>query len=107
VGGWRWGGRSGSSWWRGVGRIRDGVDDSSGGWFGNIVMWRVGDGAETLFWSHRWIGGIPLSVWFRRMFDLAENKTITVANLFSLGLGQEGEGWSWRRKLWAWEEDML
>ena len=44
---------------------------------------------------------------FRRLFDLAENKTIMVANFFSLGLAREGEGWRWRRRLWAWEEDML
>jgi len=32
----------------------------------------------------------PLSVRFPRLFDLAENKTITVAALFSLGLEQGG-----------------
>ena len=55
----------------------------------------------------RWIGGTPLSVRFRRLFDLAENKSITVANLFSMGLVRDGDGWSWRRRLWVWEEDML
>ena len=92
-----------SSWWRDLGRIRDGDGESGGGWFGHSVMRRVGDGAETLLWSHRWIGGSPLSVWFHRLFELAENKTITVANLFSMGLARDGEGWSWRRRLWAWE----
>ena len=48
VGGW-----SDSSWWRDSGRIRDGDGDSGRGWFGHSVMRRVGDGAETLFWSHR------------------------------------------------------
>ncbi|XP_024632905.1 uncharacterized protein [Medicago truncatula] len=101
------GGRSGSSWWREVGRIRDGDSDVGGGWFGDSVRRRVGDGAATLFWSHRWIGGSPLSVRFPRLFDLSENKTITVATLFSMGLEQGGEGWSWRRRLWAWEEALL
>jgi len=99
------GGQSGSSWWRKVGMIRDGDGDTGGGWFG--VMRRVGDGAEAFCWSHRWIGGTPPSVRFHRLFDLVENKTITVANLFSLDLVQGGEEWSWRRRLWAWEEDML
>jgi len=101
------GGRSVSSWWREVGRIRDGDSDIGGGWFGDSVRRRVGDGAATLFWSHRWIRGSPFCVWFPRLFDLAENKTITVASLFSLGLEQGGEGWSWRRRLWAWEEALL
>jgi len=48
------GGRSGSSWWHDLGRIRDGDGgEFGGGWFGHSVMQRVGDGAETLFWSHR------------------------------------------------------
>ncbi|KEH35150.1 hypothetical protein MTR_3g081050 [Medicago truncatula] len=101
------GGRSVSLWWREVGRICDGVSDIGGGWFGDSVRRRVGDGAATLFWSHRWIGGSPLCVQFPRLFDLAENKTITVASLFSLGTEQDGEGWSWRRRLWACEENML
>jgi hypothetical protein len=67
----------------------------------------VGDGADMLFWSHSWIGGSPLSVRFRRLFDLVENKTITVANFFSLGLMQGGEGWNWRRRLWVLEEELL
>lgn len=87
--------------------IRDGDVDSGGGWFGDSVRRRVGDGADTLFWSHRWIGDSPLCVRFPRLFDLAENKTITVATLFSLGLEQGGEGWRWRPRLWVWEEALL
>jgi len=71
------------------------------------VIRKVGDGTDTLFWSHRWLGDAPFSERFRRLFDLAENKTISVANMFSLGLEQGGNGWSWRRRLWAWEENLL
>jgi len=81
------GGQSGSSWWREVGMIHDEDGDSGGGWFGNSVRRWMGNGAETLFWTHRWIGGDPLNVRFRRLFDLTENKPITVANMFSLGVG--------------------
>ncbi|XP_024636402.1 uncharacterized protein [Medicago truncatula] len=102
VGGW-----SVSLWWREVGRIRDGAGDLGGGWFGDSVRRRVGDGTATLFWSHRWLEGSPFCVRFPRLFDLAENKTITVASLFYLGTEQEGEGWRWRRRLWAWEELLL
>jgi len=44
---------------------------------------------------------------FRRLFDLAENKNISVAEMFSLGVEQGGEGWRWRRRLWVWEEESL
>ncbi|KEH34516.1 hypothetical protein MTR_3g467670 [Medicago truncatula] len=43
---------------------------------------------------------------FRRLFDLYENKSITVVNWFSLGV-EKGEAWKWRQRLWAWEEEVL
>lgn len=46
---------------------------------------KVGDGATTLFWYDRWLRDIPLCQRFSRLFDLAENKLITVATVFSLG----------------------
>jgi hypothetical protein len=58
----------------------------------------VGDGAVTLFWYDRWLGEVPLCQRFSRLFDLAENKSHTVATMFSLGweegvmLGSGGEG---------------
>jgi hypothetical protein len=39
----------------------------------------------TLFWSDPWLGGIPLSVTYGRLFDLAETKLSTVADIFSVG----------------------
>jgi len=100
------GGRSCSSWWREVVMIKVGVGSVGGGWFDECVSRKVGDGVDTLFWYDRWLGAVPLCVHFRRLFDLAENKSITVANLFSLGL-KRGEAWKWRSRLWAWEEELL
>jgi hypothetical protein len=44
---------------------------------------------------------------FGRLFDLAENKSSTVAEMFSAGWEAGGEAWVWRRQLWVWEEEML
>jgi hypothetical protein len=41
------------------------------------------------------------------MFDLAETKRCTVAEMFSLGWGVDGEAWVWRRQLRGWEEEEL
>ncbi|GAU17962.1 hypothetical protein TSUD_330870 [Trifolium subterraneum] len=101
------GGRSGSSWWREIARIRDGVADIGGGWFGESVVRKVGDGVETFFWTDPWLDGIPLCERFQRLFDLSVNKSSTVAGCFSLGWGIGGEAWVWRRQLWAWEEEMV
>ncbi|MCI56430.1 putative non-LTR retroelement reverse transcriptase related protein, partial [Trifolium medium] len=57
----REGGRSGSSWWREIVSIRDGRGDLGGGWFGECVSKKVGDGLYSFFWTDPWLGGIPLS----------------------------------------------
>jgi hypothetical protein len=75
-------------------RIRDGLDGLGGGWFGECVQKKVGDGTETFFWTDTWIGGTPLCVRFQRLFDLMVNKLSTVAEVFSLGWGVGVETWS-------------
>jgi len=44
----------------------------------------VGDGAGTYFWYDRWLGSVPFCMWFNRLFKLAENKSSSVALMFSL-----------------------
>ncbi|KEH24095.1 hypothetical protein MTR_7g103360 [Medicago truncatula] len=71
------GGRSGSSWWREIANIRDGLGGVGGGWFRECVSSSVGDGGDTLFWHDPWLGGVPFCVRFRRLFDLAVDKSCT------------------------------
>jgi len=52
-------GRSGSSLWREIAKIRDGLAGVGGGWFQEGVSQLVGDGADTLFWHDPWLGGVP------------------------------------------------
>jgi hypothetical protein len=47
--GWREGGSRGSSWWRELGRIHDGVGDLGGGWFRESVQKKMRDDTDTLF----------------------------------------------------------
>lgn len=101
------GGRSGSSWWREIVKIRDGEVGDDGGWFGERVSKVVGDGNNTFFWYDNWLGDVPLCRRFGRLFDLATNKLISVANMFVLGWEEGGGVWSWRRRLWSWEEELL
>jgi hypothetical protein len=35
------------------------------------------------------------------------NKLISVADMFELGWEEGGGAWSWRRRLWSWEEELL
>ena len=101
------GGRRGSLWWKELVKIRDGVGEVEGGWFAARVSKRVGDGSSTFFWHDRWLGDVPFRTRFSRLFDLATNKLCTVAEMSALGWGIGGEAWMWRRRLWAWEEELL
>ncbi|MCI43573.1 protein kinase, partial [Trifolium medium] len=69
--------------------------------FAKGIERRVGNGVETFFWSDPWLGGIPLSVRYRHLFDLSLNKSSTVAVMSDLGWGVGGAAWSWRCQLWA------
>ncbi|MCI45923.1 receptor-like kinase, partial [Trifolium medium] len=62
---------------------------------------------DSFFWIDPWLGGVPLSVKYRRLFDLSTNKSISVAEMSELGWEARGAVWQWRRQLWAWEEEML
>ncbi|PNX69035.1 cysteine-rich receptor-like protein kinase, partial [Trifolium pratense] len=48
------GGMRGSAWRREILRLREGVDGV--GWFRESVAKKVGNGAETLFWTDPWLG---------------------------------------------------
>ena len=45
----------------------------------------MGDGADTLFWRDTWLGGVSFQVRFRRLFDLAVDKSCTVSHMSSRG----------------------
>ncbi|CAJ2630083.1 unnamed protein product [Trifolium pratense] len=101
------GGRKGSTWWREIVSIREGVGVPEGRWFGDHVVRRVGDGVDTFFWTDTWLDETPLSERFGRLFELAETKLVTVSEMFHRGWGTDGAAWVWRRQLRAWEEEML
>ena len=50
------------------------------------------------------VDGVSLESKFRRLFELAEIKLITVANMKLLGWGVNGEAWKWRMRVFEWEE---
>ena len=100
-------GRRCSQWWCEVVRIRDGGSGVGGGWFRENISKKVGDGMDTLFWTDSWLGGIPLAVRFRHLYDLSVNKNCLVGEMFALGVEEGGVAWQWRRRLWDWEEDLV
>lgn len=94
-------------WWQTIKSVRDGVGQVDSGWLLDNITRQMGDGVSTLFWADPWLDGKPLCKAFMRLFQLAENKFETVANMFSRGWGANGEAWRWHQRLLAWEEDLL
>ena len=100
------GGRDGSIWWREIAGIHDGFG-VVGAWFVDNLRRNVGNGATTLLSLDIWVGNVPLWDMFRRLFKLSDTKMSSVAQMFALGWGKGGEVWKWKRRLWAWEEEMV
>jgi hypothetical protein len=100
----------GSPWWRAVNQIRLGRGLLEDGWLRDNIVRRVGNGRESFFWKDTWLaegsqGTLARS--FSRLYDLAENKLISVHDMFLAGWGLGGEAWKWRRRLFAWEEELV
>lgn len=41
------------------------------------------------------------------LFDLSENKLLSVTDMFAIGWGEGGKAWKWRKRLFAWEEEQV
>ncbi|GAU50369.1 hypothetical protein TSUD_284670 [Trifolium subterraneum] len=88
-------------------RFTSGVEDGVVFNHVELARWRVGNGRDTLFWLDPWLEECPLQRSFCRLYDLAENKSVSVADMFEAGWGIGGETWKWRRRLFAWEEELV
>jgi hypothetical protein len=60
---------------------------------------RVCSGLKMLFWSDLWLGGVPLSMRYQRLFDLSLYRSNTVAEMSALGWEAGDAAWAWRRPL--------
>ncbi|RHN40606.1 hypothetical protein MtrunA17_Chr8g0356521 [Medicago truncatula] len=54
-----------------------------------------------------WLDCVSLDVRYTRLFDLAVNKFVIVAEMFSLYWEVNGEAWKWGRRLFAWDEGFV
>lgn len=101
------GGRTGSSGWRMLSRVREGVGEGVGRWFDENTRRVLSNGRDTLSWYDTWVGEIPLKIKFPRLFELAVNKECRVEEIWRMRWGDGGEAWVWHCHLLAWEEKSL
>ncbi|XP_057808813.1 uncharacterized protein LOC131023283 [Salvia miltiorrhiza] len=80
--------RSKSSWW---GKIVEGGRGVTTKWFENNLVKSIGNGRETLFWEHRWVGNQPLKIRFPRLYFISSQKGNSISDMGS-----------WEDDVWAW-----
>lgn len=83
------------------------VTDSSGDWFGDRLVRRLGNGDSILFSHDTWVGLQPLSRVFPRLFLVSNLQEGCVANFGGWVDGVWSWRLVWRRNLFVWEEDLV
>ncbi|XP_057803730.1 uncharacterized protein LOC131019067 [Salvia miltiorrhiza] len=98
--GWMKGGRGGG-WWL---KVLDVGGVRLGGWFFENLSRHVGNGRDTKLWVDRWVGGKPLRFVFPRLFQLCENKNVSIEESGRWENGSWSWELKWRRELFEWEK---
>jgi len=96
------GGRGRSIWWHQLKKVIKGVGMVDGSWLVNNVARVVGDESSTFFLEGSLSEDVHFIAMFNRLYELAYNKLVCVADMCNLGWRVNGEAWKWRRKLFVW-----
>ncbi|KAK2410379.1 hypothetical protein QL285_045745 [Trifolium repens] len=94
-----------SQWWKDIRDLDVCVEAKN--WLEESCSRCLGNGARTSFWNDKWVGDLPLSVSFPRLFSLANDKEVTIGELVVVDGDRIGWNFSWRRRLFHWEEESV
>lgn len=73
-------------------------------WISNMMFkWKIGDGMSIKFWKDMWFNNIEVKSSFSRLYSLAVDKDISVAEMKKRW--HEDHDLIWRRTLRGWEID--
>ena len=78
-----------------------------GSWFEESVSKRLGNDFNNFLWLDCWVQTVSFKERFRRLYVLSIHKDVSVGEMHALGWGEDGEAWGWRRRLLAWEEELV
>ncbi|MCI18150.1 RNA-directed DNA polymerase (Reverse transcriptase), partial [Trifolium medium] len=93
-----------SLWWKDL----CGLDvQENGSWFARNLSRRLGNGNSTRFWLDVWFGNLSLGERFPRLFSISLQKDAMVSNFWVEKEGVWGWEFDWRRRLFAWEDELL
>jgi hypothetical protein len=94
-----------SSWWKNIVLIDNEIPGKN--WFEDSVSRKVGNGLSTPFWTTKWVGVMPLSVAFPRLYSLSIHKDNVIHDFVVVDGVTQSWSFSWRRNLFRWEEDLV
>ncbi|GAU49774.1 hypothetical protein TSUD_141640 [Trifolium subterraneum] len=102
------GGRKASGWWKDINSIKNGSFNGFDHWFDNFIFKQAGNKEDSLFWDDPWLEeGVSLRDRFPRLACLFTDQGVSVGEMCRRGWDIGGGGWSWRRPLFVWEEELL
>lgn len=76
-------------------------------WFLEGVKKIIGDGSRTLFWHDLWSGSVPLSIKFKRLYNMSNCKMMKIQDMGKWIDGNWTWDLSWRRRFFEWEHDLF
>jgi len=93
-----------SRWWKDIIHL-----EKNGGlsWFNKEVERRVRNGENTKFWLCRWRGGVSFREKYPRLFAMLNQQEAMVADIWVLNGNLREWTFSWRRRFFVWEEQLL
>lgn len=77
------------------------------GWLSANICRKVRNGENTLFWSDKWLGNFRLSESFSHLYQIAKHKGMLISAKINNNGSEETWIWSWRRRIFVWEEVLL
>lgn len=97
----------GSYWWIDRGKITNSTPFGPRNWFNGNIDRQIGNGSNTLFWHHVWVGNYPLCYVFPRLYNASLDNDKSVAEM-GRWINQSWD-WTmnWRRELFEWELELL
>ncbi|KAK7270298.1 hypothetical protein RIF29_23336 [Crotalaria pallida] len=87
-----------------LGRIQMHMNDD---WFSKGLHMVLRNGEKARFWVDPWLPTTPLMQSFPRLYACCMNKNIRVGEAGSWVIGSWVWNFPWRRRLFAWEKDLV
>lgn len=70
-----------SRWWKDISSLEKAGSQMPLDWFSGLMIYRLGDGEDTLLWHDKWVLGACLREHYHRMFSVSMNQKAWVSDM--------------------------